>query len=89
MGKFSDDIRKKLSGNYIEPEKEIEFSCGNCLDIFPFTYQDIFLKRSGDIEFVPEPVCPRCGAIEELIFSHSAQEIIELMLNSGQIRKET
>jgi len=89
MGKFSDDIRKKLSGNYIEPEKEIEFSCGNCLDIFAFSYQDVFLKSTGDIEFVPEPVCPRCGAREELVFSHSGQEKIETMLNNGQIRKET
>jgi len=88
MGKFSDNIRKKLSGNYIEPEKEIEFSCGNCLEIFNFTYQDVFLKRTGDIEFVPEPECPRCGAIEELVFSHSGQEEIELMLTLGQIRKE-
>jgi hypothetical protein len=89
MGKFSDNIRKKLSGNYIEPEREVEFSCGNCLDIFTFTYQDVFLKSTGDIEFVPEPECPRCGAIEELVFSHSGQEKIESMLNSGQIRKET
>ena len=88
MGRFSDNIRKKLSGNYSEPEKDIEFSCGNCLDIFTFTYNDIYLKSTGDIEFVPEPACPRCGATEELVFSDYGQEKIEDMLFSGQIRKE-
>ena len=87
MGKFSDNIRKKLSGNYPEPERNIEFSCGNCLYIFTFTYTDIYLNSMGDIEFVPQPACPRCGATEELIFSDYGQEKIEDMLFSGQIRK--
>ena len=87
MGRFSDDIRKRLSGNYKEPVKEVEFSCGNCLNIFTFVYADIFLKASGDINFVPEPSCPRCGATQELIFTDYAQEKIEDMLFSGQIRK--
>lgn len=89
MGKFSDNIRKKLSGNYNEPEKKIEFACNNCLELFTFTYNDIYLKNTGDIEFVPEPACPRCGSTEELVFSNYGQEKIEDMLFSGQIRKET
>jgi hypothetical protein len=87
MGQFSDQVRKKLSGNYKGPSKDIEFSCGNCLNIFTFVYNDIYLKASGDIEFIPEPTCPRCGATEELIFSDYGQEKIEDMLFSGQIRK--
>ena len=87
MGRFSDQVRKRLSGNSQEPSKDVEFSCGNCLNIFTFVYTDIYLKGSGDIEFVPEPTCPRCGATEELIFSDYGQEKIEDMLFSGQIRK--
>lgn len=87
MGQFSDQVRKKLSGNYKEPSKYIEFSCGNCLDIFKFEYSDIYLKKSGDIEFVPEPACPRCGSTTDLIFTDFSQEKIEDMLMQGQIRK--
>jgi len=87
MGKFSDQVRKKLSGNIKEPSKDLEFSCGNCLNIFTFVYEDIYLKESGDIEFVPEPACPECGATQELIFSDNGQEKIEDMLSYGQIRK--
>lgn len=87
MGRFSDDIRKRLSGNYKEPAKEVAFSCGNCLNIFTFVYTDIFLKATGDINFVPEPTCPRCGGRQELIFTDYGQEKIEDMLFSGQIRK--
>ena len=85
MGKFSDQVRKRLSGK--GQECTIEFSCGNCLNIFTFAYSDIYLKKKGDIEFVPEPDCPRCGAAEELIFTDYSQEKIEDMLFSGQIRK--
>jgi hypothetical protein len=88
MGKFSDDIRKRLKGQIKEPTKDVEFSCGNCLEIFTFSYNDVYLKASGDLEFDPEPTCPRCGATEELIFSDYGQEKIEDMLFSGQIRKE-
>ena len=87
MGRFPDQVRKRLSGNSREPSKDVEFSCGNCLNIFTFGYTDIYLKGSGDIEFVPEPTCPRCGATEELVFSDYGQEKIEDMLFSGQIRK--
>ena len=87
MGKFSDQVRKRLSGNIKEPSKDFEFSCGNCLNIFTFSYNDIYLKESGDIEFVPEPACPRCGATQELIFSDSGQEKLEEMLYNGQIRQ--
>jgi hypothetical protein len=87
MGKFSDEIRKRLSGNYKEPSSEVEFSCGNCLNIFTFVYRDIYLKESGDIEFEPGPICPHCGAMEELVFTDYGQEKIEDMLFSGLIRK--
>jgi hypothetical protein len=87
MGRFSDQVRKRLSGNSQEPSKDVEFSCGNCLNIFTFVYTDIYLKGSGDIEFVPEPTCPRCGASKELVFSDYGQGKIEVMLFSGQIRK--
>ena len=85
MGEFSDQVRKRLSGK--GQEGSLEFSCGNCLNIFTFAYSDIYLKKNGDIEFVPGPDCPRCGATEELIFTDYGQEKIEDMLFSGQIRK--
>ena len=88
MGKFSDDIRKRLRGQIQEPSKDVEFSCGNCLNLFTFVYSDIYLKANGDIEFVPEPECLQCGGTEELIFSDYGQEKIEDMLFSGQIRKQ-
>jgi len=88
MGKFSDDIRKKLRGTFKEPSKDVEFSCGNCLNIFIHNYTDIYLKANGDIEFVPEPECPQCGATKELVFSDYGQEKIEDMLFSGHIRKQ-
>lgn len=87
MGRFSDQVRKRLSGNSQWPSKDIGFSCGNCLNIFTFVYEDIYLDASGDIEFVPEPTCPRCGASEELVFTDHGQEKIEDMLFSGQIRR--
>lgn len=87
MGRFSDNIHKRLSGNTKGFEKDVEFSCGNCLNLFTFVYSDIYLKYSGDIEFVPEPSCPQCGSNEELIFSDYGQEKIEDMLFQGLIRK--
>lgn len=87
MGKFSDDLYKRLANKGKTPSKEIEFACGNCLNIFTFTYSDIWLKQSGDIQFDPEPECPQCGATEEIVFSDYGQEKIEDMLMSGQIRK--
>ena len=85
MGHFSDQVRKKLSGNY--KPNSIEFSCDNCFNIFKFEYSDIYLKKSGDIEFTPEPSCPRCGSTVDLFFTDYTQEKIEDMLMSGQIRK--
>ena len=87
MGRFSDNIHKRLSGKGKELENDVEFSCGNCLNIFTFVYSDIYLKDSGDIEFVPEPRCPRCGATEELVFSDYGQEKIEDKLFRGEIRQ--
>jgi len=87
MGRFSDNINKRLSGNYKGQEGSIDFSCGNCLEMFTFTYSDIYLKKSGDIEFVPEPTCTRCGSTQDLIFTDYSQEKIEDMLLNGEIRQ--
>lgn len=85
MSKLSDQGNKIIMGK--GQEGSIEFSCGNCLNIFTFAYSDIYLKKSGDIEFVPLPECPRCGAVEELVFTNYGQEKIEDMLLRNQIRK--
>lgn len=87
MGRFSDDIRKKLRGRYEEPEKKIEFACRNCLEMFTFEYRDIWLQENGDLAFEPEPECVRCGSTEDIVFSDYGQEKIEDMLFRGQIRK--
>jgi len=88
MGKFSDRIRKRLRNTSRKKiSKDIEFACGNCLNVFTFEYEDICLKTNGDVDFTPEPACPRCGATEELVFSDYGQEKIEDMLFSNQIKK--
>lgn len=68
-------------------ENSIEFLCNNCLKGFIFVYNDLYMKSSGDLEFVPEPSCPRCGSREDIYFSDFGQEQIEDMLFRGQIRK--
>ena len=87
MGHFSDQARKKLSGNYEGPSKDVEFSCDKCHTTFIFIYDDIYLKKSGDIEFVPEPSCPKCGSKKDLYFTDHTQRKIELMLTAGLIKK--
>jgi hypothetical protein len=87
MGEFSDRMSKGLSGRNSGPQKDVEFECSNCLNSFTFAYEDIYLNRRGDIEFVPEPACPRCGSTVDLVFSDYGQEKIEGMLFTGQIRK--
>ena len=87
MGEFSDRVRRMSSKSKKEPVKDVEFECNNCMNTFTFMYNDIFFNKSGDIEFVPEPACPRCGSTVDLVFSNFGQEKIEDMLFSGQIRK--
>lgn len=70
-----------------DQEKSIEFLCNNCLKDFIFVYNDLYMKLSGDIEFVPEPSCPRCGSRDDIFFSDYGQEQIEDMLFRGQIRR--
>ena len=87
MGNFSNRIRKQLRNKGKNYTKDVEFACGNCLNVFTFAYTNVCFKKSGDLEFTPEPTCPRCGATEELIFSDSGQEKIEDMIFSQQIKK--
>jgi DNA-directed RNA polymerase subunit RPC12/RpoP len=87
MGNFSDNLRKKFAGQNRGLQKNIEFECSNCLNLFNFIYEDIFFNSSGDIQFDPEPACPRCGSTVDIAFSDYGQEKIEDMLFSGQIRK--
>ena len=80
MDKTSKSIDNKHSG-------DIRFSCANCLMGFKFSYNDIFLTKLGDIEFVPEPSCPRCGSTVDLVFTNSSQNKIERMLTNREIRQ--
>lgn len=84
MGKFSDNLQKRLRN---KDKQIIEFSCRNCLNLFTFEYSEICLNNKKDIEFTPEPECPRCGATEELVFTDYGQEKIENMLFRNQIKK--
>ncbi len=88
MGKFSDQFRRRYASKNKGPQGEVEFECNNCLKIFNFSYKDILLNKQGDIEFVPEPACPRCGSTVDIMFSGYGQEKIEDMLINGEIRKE-
>lgn len=88
MGKFTERIRRQQRNKNKPKSKDVEFACGNCLNVFTFAYSDIYLKLNGDLEFSPEPECPRCGATEELVFSDYGQEKIEEMLFSNQIKKQ-
>ena len=88
MGRFSDQVYRRYAGKNKGPQKNVEFECNNCFKSFNFIYEDIFLNKAGDIEFVPEPACPRCGSTMDILFSDYGQEKIEDMLFKGQIRKE-
>ncbi len=88
MGKFSDQIRKRNAEKRLGKTKSLEFSCGNCLNIFKYEYEDIFMNSKEDIEFVPEASCPRCGSKEDIFFSDYGQEKIEDMLMNGEIKKK-
>ena len=88
MGKFSDNFRKKMAAKRRNMPNAIEFTCTNCLNLFNFDYKDMYLKSNGDIEFVPEPECPRCGSTIDLTFTDYSQEQIEDMLFKGDIRQE-
>lgn len=87
MGEFSNNLYRSFSGKNELQECRIEFECNNCIKIFTFTYRDIILNKNGDIEFVPEPSCPRCGSTIDIVFSDQGQEKIEWMLTMGKIRK--
>lgn len=87
MGKFSDNLRKRKAEKRLGQAKSIEFLCENCLNQFQYLYEDIFLNEKEDLEFVPEPSCPRCGSVEDIFFSDYGQEKIEDMLLNGAIRK--
>ena len=87
MGRFTDEFYKRNTGKNGNTENKVEFECNNCLKTFNFTYKDIFLNGSGDIQFDPEPSCPRCGSTVDIVFSDYGQEKIEDMLFSGKIRR--
>lgn len=87
MGKFSDQVHNRFSENRKKPSKDVEFSCENCLNVFKFVYTDIYLNKSGDIVFEPEPTCPHCGSRDDIFFTDYSQEKIEDMLFSGKIRR--
>jgi hypothetical protein len=84
MGSFSDNVRKRYSGAV--NKNNIEFECHNCLKMFSFEYRNITLNSFGDIEFDPEPECPRCGSTVDITFSDYGQHKIETMLTKGQIK---
>ena len=88
MGNFSDNLRKRFADKSRGSRKEIEFECNNCINSFNFSYEDILLNKSGDIEFIPEPACPRCGSTVDISFSDYGQGRVEDMLLKGEIRKE-
>ncbi len=67
--------------------KQIEFSCSNCLNMFIFEYSKICFDQHDDIQFTPEPECPKCGTTKELTFSNFGQEQIENMIFKNQIKK--
>ena len=87
MGNFSDNLRKRFADQNRNSRNEIEFECNKCLKNFNFNYEDIFMNSSGDIQFVPEPACPKCSSTVDITFSDYGQEKIEDMLFSGQIRR--
>ncbi len=85
--KFSDRLNRQLRNKDLyKKENTIEFSCGNCLNMFIFAYSKICFDKQ-DVRFTPEPECSRCGATEELIFSDYGQEQIENMIFKQKIKK--
>jgi len=91
--KFSDRIRRqlrnknKVSKKKSVENKEIEFSCLNCLNLFKFEYTEVCLDETQDLKFIPEPTCPQCSSTEDLMFTDYSQEQIEDMIFRNQIKK--
>lgn len=67
-------------------ETEIFFECSNCLNSFSIKMQSINFDSSRELIFNPEPVCPRCGAIEEIVLSDYGLEQIDNMIFSNKIK---
>jgi len=88
MGEFAKRVERMTFNKWKSQRDEIEFRCSNCLNLFSFKYQEIFLNNSEDIEIVPEPSCPRCGSVKDLYFSDYGQEKIEGMLFRGKIKEK-
>jgi hypothetical protein len=67
-------------------EKTINFECINCLNIFDIDMKNIVMDKQRELHFTPEPVCPRCGAIDEVYLSNYGQEQIDDMIFTQQLR---
>lgn len=57
------------------------------MNIFTFGYSKVCFDRFDDLQFTPEPTCPRCGATDELMFTDYGQERIEDMMLKNQIKR--
>lgn len=64
----------------------INFACTNCLNIFDFETTDICFDKKMELKFTPRPVCPECGATQEVELSHYGIEQIDDLVFSNKIR---
>ncbi len=67
-------------------ERTINFECEKCLHIFDIEMKNIHLDKTIELHFTPEPVCPKCGAIDEVYLSAYGQEQIDHMIFTQQLR---
>ena len=64
----------------------INFACSNCLNIFDIEMENIQFDRQRELIFTPEPECPQCGAVDEVVLSDYGLEQIDHMIFSNQIK---
>lgn len=67
-------------------EKTINFECSRCSYIFDIDMKNIIMDQYRELHFTPEPVCPCCGAMDDIYLSDYGQEQIDHMLLSQELR---
>ena len=67
-------------------KRKINFACSNCLNVFDIEMESIHFDIQRELLFNPEPECPRCGAIDEVVLSNYGLEQIDDLIFSNQIK---
>ena len=58
---------------------KISFACNNCLNLFEATVSPYF-ESNRELLFSPEPECPECGAVDEIVLSNKGYRQIDRLI---------